>query len=66
MYTSSSRVQELIKHFENHFEIIDSTYDNRNRNAYCKLHRNKNPKIKMDFNMEALNRLQKLTLITIL
>ena len=53
MYTSSSRVQELIKHFENHFEIIDSTYDNRN--AYCKLHRNKNPKIKMDFNMEALN-----------
>ena len=66
MYTSSSRVQELIKHFENHFEIIDSTYDNRNRNAYCILHRNKNPKIKMDFNMEALNRLQKLTLITIL
>ena len=56
MYTSSSRVQELIKHFENHFEIIDSTYDNRNRNAYCILHsRNKNPKIKMDFNMEALN-----------
>ena len=26
MYTSSSRVQELIRHFENHFEIIDSTY----------------------------------------
>ena len=53
MYTSSSRVQELIKHFENHFEIIDSTYDNRN--AYCILPRNKNPKMKMDFNMEALN-----------
>ena len=26
MYTSSSRVQELVRHFENHFEIIDSTY----------------------------------------
>ena len=33
MYTSSSRVQELIKHFENHCEIIDSTYNNRNRST---------------------------------